>query len=64
MPAVNDYVREVQQAFRGRGMHVDIDISGNTMAKKIRSGQLAQYNFIFGESLKYHEKRCVKLTRE
>jgi len=50
MPAVNDYVREVQQAFRGRGMHVDIDVSGNTMAKKIRSGQLAQYNFIFGKS--------------
>jgi threonyl-tRNA synthetase len=49
MPAANDYVVEVQQIFRAQGMHVDIDISGNTMQKKIRTGQLQQYNFIFGE---------------
>lgn len=47
MPAVNDYVKEVQSIFREQGMHVDIDISGNTMQKKIRTGQLQQYNFIF-----------------
>lgn len=49
MPAVNDYVLEVQKIFRDQGMHIDIDISGNTMQKKIRTGQLQQYNFIFGE---------------
>ena len=48
MPAVNDYVEEVQAIFRKQGMHVDIDVGGNTMQKKIRTGQLAQYNFIFG----------------
>jgi threonyl-tRNA synthetase len=50
MPAVNEYVLEVQKIFRDKGMHVDIDIGGNTMQKKIRTGQLAQYNFIFGMS--------------
>ena len=49
MPAVNDYVLEVQSIFRAKGMHIDVDISGNTMQKKIRTGQLAQYNFIFGK---------------
>jgi len=29
-------------------MHVGVDIGSNTMAKKIRAGQLQQYNFIFG----------------
>lgn len=49
MPAVTDYVEEVQKLFRAHKMHADIDISGNTMQKKIRTGQLQQYNFIFGE---------------
>lgn len=48
MPAVNDYVEELQTILRGDKLNVDIDISGNTMQKKIRTGQLAQYNFIFG----------------
>ena len=47
MTGANDYVVEVQKLFKG--MHVDIDISGKTMQKKIREGQLAQYNFIFGK---------------
>ena len=48
MPAVNDYVEEVQRLLRAQKMHADVDISGNTMQKKIRTGQLQQYNFIFG----------------
>jgi len=54
MPAVNDYVKEVQAIFRAKEMNVDIDISGNTMQKKIRTGQLQQYNFIFGKC----ERNC------
>src|SRR2546430_1403718 len=50
MPTVNNYVKEVQAIFRAKEMYVDIDISGNTMQKKIRTGQLQQYNFIFGKS--------------
>ena len=48
MPTVNQYVEEVQRLLRAQKMHADIDISGNTMKKKIVTGQLAQYNFIFG----------------
>lgn len=51
MPSANDYVLEVQQIFKDKGMHADSDISGNTMQKKIRQGQLSQYNFIFGKFL-------------
>ena len=47
--AVNDYVEEVQRLLKAQKLHVDIDLSGNTMQKKIRTGQLQQYNFIFGE---------------
>lgn len=47
MPSANPYVEEVQRRFRARGFHADIDLSGNTMQKKIRTGQLQSYNFIF-----------------
>ena len=50
MPAVNDYVEEVHKLLKAQKMNVDIDVSGNTLQKKIRTGQLQQYNFIFGES--------------
>ncbi len=48
-PAFNGYSEEVQKLLKAQKMNVDIDISGNTMAKKIRTGQLQQYNFIFGK---------------
>jgi threonyl-tRNA synthetase len=51
MPAVNDYAEEVQRIFKAEKMHVDIDLSGNTLQKKIRTGQLQQYNFVFGKTL-------------
>lgn len=61
MPSANDYVQELQTMFRKEGMHVDIDISGNTMQKKIRSGQLAQYNFIFVVGAQEKESRTVNI---
>ncbi|KAL3426187.1 threonyl-trna synthetase [Phlyctema vagabunda] len=42
-----DYAKEVQGIFKAQQMYVDVDLSGNTLQKKIRTGQLAQYNFIF-----------------
>ncbi|KAL9586715.1 MAG: hypothetical protein Q9212_000723 [Teloschistes hypoglaucus] len=61
MPAVNDYVEEVQKLFRSQKMHVDIDLSGNTMLKKIRTGQLQQYNFIFVVGAQERESRSVNI---
>ncbi len=45
------YAREVKEFFRKEKIWVDIDVSGNTLPKKVRSAQLAQYNFIFGKCL-------------
>ncbi|KAL2072288.1 hypothetical protein VTL71DRAFT_11631 [Oculimacula yallundae] len=42
-----DYAKEVQGIFKAQGMFIDVDLSGNTLQKKIRTGQLAQYNFVF-----------------
>ena len=50
----NDYAKEVQQIFHDQKMFIDVDLSGNTLKKKILNGQMAQYNFIFGKSY------CVK----
>ena len=61
MPAVNDYVLEVQKLFRDQGVHADVDLSGNTMQKKIRTGQLSQYNFIFVLGAKEAETRTVNI---
>ncbi|KAF2175052.1 threonyl-tRNA synthetase [Zopfia rhizophila CBS 207.26] len=61
MPAVNDYVREVQLALREKGLHADIDISGNTMQKKIRTGQLQLYNFIFVVGAEERDSKTVNI---
>ncbi|RFU23896.1 hypothetical protein B7463_g12447, partial [Scytalidium lignicola] len=42
-----EYAKEVQSIFKAQHMYIDVDLSGNTLQKKIRTGQLAQYNFIF-----------------
>jgi threonyl-tRNA synthetase len=49
MRAANEYVEEIQMIFHKARMYCDIDVSGNTLQKKIRTGQLQQYNFIFGK---------------
>ncbi|KAL8932135.1 MAG: hypothetical protein Q9216_006950 [Gyalolechia sp. 2 TL-2023] len=61
MPAVNDYVLEVQGLFKSQKMYVDVDLSGNTMPKKIRTGQLQQYNFIFVVGAQEKESRSVNI---
>ena len=46
----NGYAREVADLLRSKGFCCDADTDdGNTMNKKVRNAQLAQYNFIFGE---------------
>ncbi|KAI0142691.1 threonyl-tRNA synthetase [Xylariaceae sp. FL1272] len=41
------YAQEVKQSLKKAKIFVDIDASGNTLQKKVRTAQLAQYNFIF-----------------
>ena len=61
MPALNDYVEELQQILRDDKLVVDIDVGSNTMPKKIRTGQLAQYNFIFVVGAQEKESRSVNI---
>ena len=61
MKDINDYVLELQKTFRDKGMHVDVDISGNTMQKKIRTGQLQAYNFIFVVGAQERDSRSVNI---
>jgi threonyl-tRNA synthetase len=49
MPAANDYAVEVQNILKTQRMYVDADLSGNTFQKKILTGHLEQYNFIFSK---------------
>lgn len=48
MKGAEDYVRELQAIFHKARMYVDVDLSGNTLQKKIRNAQIEQYNFTFG----------------
>ncbi|KAJ2975904.1 hypothetical protein NQ176_g5252 [Zarea fungicola] len=61
MPAVNDYALEVQSIFKDKGLFVDVDLSGNTFQKKIRTGQLEQYNFIFVVGAEEQKSRTVNI---
>jgi threonyl-tRNA synthetase len=59
MPSANDYVKEVQAELRKHRLHADIDISGNTMQKKIRTAQLSLYNFIMVVGAEEQKERAV-----
>ena len=41
-----DYALDVQQKISAAGFWADVDNGENTLQKKIRNGELAQYNFI------------------
>ncbi|GAD98456.1 threonine--tRNA ligase [Paecilomyces variotii No. 5] len=58
---VNDYAVEVQSIFRQHNMRADVDISRSTMTKKIRTGQLHNYNFIFVLGRKERDSRSVNV---
>ena len=60
-PVLNDYVEEVQKLLKANKLLADIDISGNTMPKKIRTGQLQQYNFIFVVGAQERDSRSVNI---
>ncbi len=49
MTSATEYVKEVWSLLRAQEFHVDTDLSSDTLNKKIRKGQLLQYNFILGE---------------
>jgi threonyl-tRNA synthetase len=42
-----EYAEEVQQKLHNAGFYADVDVTGNTLQKKVRNGQVQRYNFIF-----------------
>merc|ERR1719443_452390 len=42
----NEYGQYVRDTLHNFGFHAMVDLSGNTLNKKIRNGQIAQYNYI------------------
>ena len=42
------YATEVAEKLSSLGIFADVDNGDNTLPKKIRNGEIAQYNFIFG----------------
>ncbi|PRT52989.1 Threonine--tRNA ligase, cytoplasmic [Wickerhamiella sorbophila] len=46
-PHVSDYAQEVRDYFHEAGFFADADLGPNTLQKKVRQGQLAQYNYLF-----------------
>merc|ERR1712110_798859 len=62
----NGYAKEVADMLRSKGFCCDADNDdGNTMNKKVRNAQLAQYNFIFVVGEKEQNNRTVNVrTRD
>jgi Anticodon binding domain len=50
-PYQNQYASEVQQLLSEAGIYADVDNGSETFKKKIRNGEVAQYNFLLGKSL-------------
>ena len=46
--AAAEYVDHIHHTLYGEGFECDKDTEGDTVQKKIRNAQLAQYNFILG----------------
>ncbi|MCJ1239871.1 threonyl-tRNA synthetase [Varicellaria rhodocarpa] len=63
MSAASEYVKEVWELLRAHEFHADMDLGGNTMNKKIRSGQLLQYNFILVLGAQEMKDRTVSIRR-
>ena len=60
-----DFALRVQQVIHEAGYYVDVDDSTRTFPKKVREGQLAQYNFILVVGQTEMEGECVNVrTRD
>ena len=42
-----EYAQQVRDKMHNAGFYADVDLTGNTLQKKVRTGQLMKYNFIF-----------------
>ncbi|OAQ60736.2 threonyl-tRNA synthetase [Pochonia chlamydosporia 170] len=61
MKEAEDYAREVRDILHDAKLYADVDVSGNTLQKKIRAAQLAQYNFVMVVGAEEIAQRAVNI---
>ncbi|WFD34886.1 threonine--tRNA ligase [Malassezia cuniculi] len=61
MQSVYGYAQEVRDTLWNKGFYTDVDLSDNTLNKKVRNGQLAQYNFVFVVGQEEANSRSVNI---
>lgn len=59
----NDYAQEVRDYFHNNGFYADVDLGPNTLQKKVRQGQLSQYNYLFIVGAQEQGSRSVNIRR-
>ncbi len=57
-----DYASQIVDRLSALGLYADVDNSDNTLPKKIRNGEIAQYNFILGECSCY-SRSCAQVEQ-
>lgn len=56
-----EYASEVRQKLWDAGLYADVDLSDATLPKKIRNGEIAQYNFILVVGTEEEEAQSVNV---
>ncbi|KAF9256032.1 threonyl-tRNA synthetase [Marasmius fiardii PR-910] len=56
-----EYASQIASRLTGLGIYADVDDSDNTLPKKIRNGEIAQYNFILVVGQQELEKQSVNI---
>ncbi|KWU41505.1 tars protein [Rhodotorula sp. JG-1b] len=56
-----EYAKEVAQKLWDAGLYADADLSDSTLPKKVRNGEIAQYNYIFVVGSEEMESRAVNV---
>ncbi|PWY97803.1 threonyl-tRNA synthetase [Testicularia cyperi] len=59
--SVYGYAKEVQSTLWNAGFYADVDLSDNTLPKKVRNGEIAQYNFVFVVGHEEMESKSVNI---
>ena len=56
------YAAEITDRLTSLGLHADVDNGENTLPKKIRNGEIAQYNFILGMCLMFYSFLVISVS--
>jgi threonyl-tRNA synthetase len=56
-----EYASEIQKTLSAQGLYVDVDNGTETLPKKIRNGEIAQYNFILVVGQEELDSRSVNV---